>query len=78
MRGLAPDAADDSLRALVHRIKGGAKMIRVRTVVARCEAVEQAVANGQPTREQQQLLQASLQTLLDELGSALSATAMSR
>ncbi|WP_028633924.1 transporter substrate-binding domain-containing protein [Pseudomonas parafulva] len=78
LRDLAPDADDDSVRALVHRIKGGAKMIRVRTVVARCEAVEQAVANGRPTCEQQQLLQASLQTLLDELGSALSATAMSR
>ncbi|MBA6137109.1 Hpt domain-containing protein [Pseudomonas monteilii] len=65
------------LRALAHRIRGGAKMIRVRTVVKDCEAIELAHAQGLPTVEQRALLQTSLQALLDEMRDALSAIAAS-
>ena len=77
LRALAPDAADEAVRALAHRIKGGAKMIRVRTVVKDCEAIELAHAQGLPTVEQRALLQTSLQALLDEMRDALSAIAAS-
>ncbi len=77
LRALAPDAADEAVRALAHRIKGGAKMIRVRTVVKDCEAIELAHAQGLPTVEQRALLQTSLQALLDEMRDALNAIAAS-
>ncbi|MBK4996673.1 transporter substrate-binding domain-containing protein [Pseudomonas sp. S37] len=77
LRALAADAPDEAVRALAHRIKGGAKMIRVRTVVKDCEAIEHAHAQGLPTVEQRALLQASLQALLDEMRDALSAIAAS-
>jgi two-component system sensor histidine kinase EvgS len=61
---------------LAHRIKGGAKMIRVRTVVKDCEAIERPTHKGcQPLNSAQ--LQASLQALLDEMREALNAIAAS-
>ncbi|MGE8060073.1 transporter substrate-binding domain-containing protein [Pseudomonas sp. NPDC089547] len=75
LRALAPEAPDETVRNLAHRIKGGAKMIRVRTVVRHCEAIEAAHAQGLPTVQQRAQLQASLQTLLNELSDALSAIA---
>ncbi len=77
LRALATDAPDDAVRALAHRIKGGAKMIRVRTVVKDCEAIEHAHAQGLPTAEQRAQLQVSLQALLDEMRDALNAIAAS-
>ena len=77
LRALATDAPDDAVRALAHRIKGGAKMIRVRTVVKDCEAIEHAHALGLPTAEQRAQLQVSLQALLDEMREALNAIAAS-
>jgi len=77
LRALAPDAPDEAVRVLAHRIKGGAKMIRVRTVVKDCEAIEHAHAQGLPTVEQRALLHASLQALLDEMRTALNAIAAS-
>ncbi len=77
LRALTPDAPDEAVRALAHRIKGGAKMIRVRTVVKDCEAIEHVHAQGLPTVEQRALLQASLQALLDEMRAALNAIAAS-
>ncbi|HDS1696930.1 MULTISPECIES: transporter substrate-binding domain-containing protein [unclassified Pseudomonas] len=77
LRALATDAPDDAVRALAHRIKGGAKMIRVRTVVKDCEAIEHAHAKGLPTAEQRAQLQVSLQALLDEMREALNAIAAS-
>lgn len=77
LRALATDAPDDAVRALAHRIKGGAKMIRVRTVVKDCEAIEHAHAQGLPTAEQRAQLQVSLQALLDEMREALNAIAAS-
>lgn len=62
---------------MAHRIKGGAKMIRVRTVVQDCEAIEAAQAQGSPTDEPRARLQASLQALLDDMRAALNAIAAS-
>lgn len=46
LRALGPEASDEAVRTLAHRIKGGAKMIRVRGVVKDCEAIENAHARG--------------------------------
>ncbi|WP_410481928.1 transporter substrate-binding domain-containing protein [Pseudomonas plecoglossicida] len=78
LRALAPDVTGEALRDLAHRIKGGAKMIKVRTLVSDCEAIEQAHGQGLPTADLRLQLQASLQALLDELGDALNATAASK
>ncbi|RCL27600.1 histidine kinase [Pseudomonas sp. AFG_SD02_1510_Pfu_092] len=77
LRALAADAPGEAVRALAHRIKGGAKMLKVRTLVKACEAIEQAHEQGLPTVDLRLQLQASLETLLDELGVALSAVAAS-
>ncbi|MFV3289927.1 transporter substrate-binding domain-containing protein [Pseudomonas sp. NY11955] len=74
---LAADAPDETVHALAHRIKGGAKMIRVRTVVKDCEAIEHAHAQGLPTVELRAQLQTSLQALLDDMRDALNAIAAS-
>ena len=73
--GTAPDR--DAVRAVAHRIKGGAKMLKVRGVVRDCEAIEQAQAEGLPTDALQLRLKASLQALQRELADALSAIAAS-
>jgi len=67
----------EALRTLAHRIKGGAKMLRVRGVVKACEAIEQAHTQGLPTEVLRLQLEASLQALLRELGDTLSAIAAS-
>lgn len=77
LRALAADAPAEALRALAHRIKGGAKMLKVRTLVKACEAIEQAHDQGRPTAQLRMQLQDSLQDLLVELGDALSAIAAS-
>lgn len=77
LRALPADAPGEALRALAHRIKGGAKMLKVRTLVKACEAIEQAHDQGRPTAQQRMQLQDSLQDLLVELGDALSAIATS-
>ena len=73
LRALAPEASDEAVRTLAHRIKGGAKMIRVRGVVKDCEAIENAHAQGLPTVDQRKQLQISLQALLNEMSDALNA-----
>ncbi len=77
LRALPAEAPGETLRALAHRIKGGAKMLKVRTLVKDCEAIEQAHDQGLPTIDLRLQLQASLETLLDELGDVLSAIAAS-
>lgn len=77
LRALPAEAPGETLRALAHRIKGGAKMLKVRTLVKDCEAIEQALDQGLPTVDLRLQLQASLETLLDELGDVLSAIAAS-
>ena len=77
LQALGPASDHEALRALAHRIKGGAKMLRVRGVVKDCEAIEQAHALGLPTEALRLQLEASLQALLRELGNSLSAIAAS-
>ncbi len=78
LQALSDEASDTALRALAHRIKGGAKMLKVRRIVSLCEAIEQAQARGEPTGELRQQLQVGLQTLRDELAEVLNAIAVSR
>ncbi|MGE8115304.1 transporter substrate-binding domain-containing protein [Pseudomonas sp. NPDC086566] len=77
LQALDESSDREALRALAHRIKGGAKMLRVREVVKDCEAIEQAHAQGLPTGTLHLQLEASLQALLRELGDTLSAIAAS-
>ncbi|WP_449432847.1 transporter substrate-binding domain-containing protein [Pseudomonas putida] len=77
LRALGSNPADAALHAVAHRIKGGAKMLKVRGVVKDCERLEQTLALGEPTQALQLQLQASLQTLQRELSQALSAIATS-
>lgn len=63
----------DALGMAVHRIKGGAKMLKVRGVVKDCEAIEQAMALGQPTEQLLARLRASLQSLEQELRQGINA-----
>ncbi len=77
LRALGPDVPSEAVRALAHRIKGGAKMLRMRALVKACEAIEQAHAQGLPTAELRLQLEHSLQALQGELGDALSAIAAS-
>ncbi|WP_085678922.1 MULTISPECIES: transporter substrate-binding domain-containing protein [unclassified Pseudomonas] len=77
LQALGTGGDHEALRALAHRIKGGAKMLRVRGVVKACEAIEQAHAQGLPTEALRLQLEASLQALLRELGDTLSAIAES-
>ncbi|MNM36875.1 Virulence sensor protein BvgS precursor [compost metagenome] len=77
LRALAADADREAVRALAHRIKGGAKMLKVRGVVKDCEAIEQAQAQGLPTNGLQLQLQASLESLQRELADTLTTIAAS-
>ncbi|MFK0310638.1 transporter substrate-binding domain-containing protein [Pseudomonas sp. NPDC090233] len=73
--GTAPD--NDAVRTVTHRIKGGAKMLKMRGVVGECEAIEQAQVQGLPTDALRLQLITSLQHLQHELDEALSAIAAS-
>ncbi|MFJ4157478.1 transporter substrate-binding domain-containing protein [Pseudomonas sp. NPDC089752] len=73
--GAAPGI--DAVRAVTHRIKGGAKMLKMRGVVRDCEAIEQAQAQGLPTDALRLQLKTSLQHLQRDLNEALSAIAAS-
>lgn len=67
LRTLDGRASDGALKALAHRIKGGAKMLKVRHLVADCEALEQALAAGGPVDDLRRVLQDTLQVLLQDL-----------
>ncbi|WP_369992048.1 transporter substrate-binding domain-containing protein [Pseudomonas xanthosomatis] len=75
LRNLGDPAAPDALAMAVHRIKGGAKMLKVSTVVGDCEALEQAIADGLPTGPLLAPLLDSLQSLEHELRQGVSAIA---
>ncbi|QVM94472.1 transporter substrate-binding domain-containing protein [Pseudomonas sp. SORT22] len=80
LRALGPTPSRDALRSLAHRIKGGAKMLKARGVVQRCEALEQACVGDAGIEHLQALaraLELSLQTLETELNQRVSATARS-
>ncbi|WP_295481939.1 transporter substrate-binding domain-containing protein [uncultured Pseudomonas sp.] len=75
LRALPPDSAPAELKALVHRIKGGARMLKVRGVVRDCEALEQALADDSPSAEHLRRLETNLQGLELELRQGLNAIA---
>jgi len=77
LQALGTPADHEALRALAHRIKGGAKMLRVHGVVKACDAIELAHVQGLPTEALRLQLEASLQALLRELGDTLSSIAAS-
>lgn len=77
LQALGTASDGEALRALAHRIKGGAKMLRVRGVVKACEAIEQAHAQGLAADALRLQLEASLHALLQELADTLSAIAAS-
>lgn len=64
---------EQALLQLVHRIKGGAKMVKVRGVVQDCEALERALATGEPLYEALGNLEASLASLQEDLQRAMDA-----
>ncbi|QGW77408.1 transporter substrate-binding domain-containing protein [Pseudomonas alkylphenolica] len=78
LRALGPQPSRSSLRALAHRIKGGAKMLKARALVRNCEALEQA-SLGDATDEQLNVLlntlEHSLLTLEKQLSQLVSVTA---
>ncbi|QXI36517.1 transporter substrate-binding domain-containing protein [Pseudomonas xantholysinigenes] len=75
LRALGETPSAEALGPVVHRIKGGAKMLKVRTLVQDCEALEQAIAHHQPYSSLLERLHASLDTLERELRQGLSAIA---
>ncbi|MGE7989911.1 transporter substrate-binding domain-containing protein [Pseudomonas sp. NPDC089554] len=77
LRTLPPDAHDEHLKPLVHRIKGGARMLQVRGLVRECEAIEKACVEAAPTHTLLLRLDASLQALQQQLRDDLNAIAAS-
>ncbi|MCE1117128.1 MULTISPECIES: transporter substrate-binding domain-containing protein [Pseudomonas] len=73
LRELGASPPPDALGMAVYRIKGGAKMLKVRGVVKDCEVVERAMALGQPTELLLARLVASLQGLEQELHQGINA-----
>ena len=73
LHALGADPSPEALVPVVHRVKGGAKMLKVRGVRQDCEALEQAIALGLPVDQLLARLRASLQGLELELRQSLSA-----
>ena len=67
LRGLGEAPDDQALRHLVHRIKGGAKMLKVRDVVRHCEVIEQVAADDLKLPQLLRVLEDSLMGLDREL-----------
>ncbi|RWU21579.1 histidine kinase [Pseudomonas alkylphenolica] len=77
LRALGPAPAREHLKALAHRIKGGAKMLKARGVVRHCEALEQA-SLGDASTDQLTTLSTALEHSLLALLSQLAHTTTSR
>ncbi|MBC3437858.1 transporter substrate-binding domain-containing protein [Pseudomonas sp. BW16M2] len=73
LQALGANPLPEALVPVVHRVKGGAKMLKVRGVKQDCEALEQAIAQGEPVDRLLARLQASLHGLELELRQSLSA-----
>lgn len=73
LHALGANPPAEALAPVVHRVKGGARMLKVRGVKQDCEALEQAIAQGQPVEKRLAQLRASLHTLELELRQSLSA-----
>ncbi|WP_095155037.1 transporter substrate-binding domain-containing protein [Pseudomonas sp. Irchel 3E13] len=70
LRALGPDSPRPALKALVHRIRGGMKMLKARGLVAHCDALERGCAQKLGDGELQVLkgrLEESLERLLRRL-----------
>ncbi|WP_442113922.1 transporter substrate-binding domain-containing protein [Pseudomonas sp. NUPR-001] len=65
LRALGPNPSREGLRALAHRIKGGAKMLKARGVVRNCEALEQASLGDASDNHLKALLDTLEQSLLN-------------
>lgn len=70
---LTPHSAAEQVKSLVHRIKGGARMLKVRGVVRDCDAVERALADGAPLADELHRLRTNLQGLERQLRQGLDA-----
>ncbi|MBC3465748.1 transporter substrate-binding domain-containing protein [Pseudomonas sp. RW10S2] len=77
LRELGPDRTSEQVKTLVHRIKGGARMLKVRGVVRDCETLEQALADEAPSDALLERLEANLQGLEHQLREGLNAIAAS-
>ncbi|PWB33880.1 histidine kinase [Pseudomonas sp. SDI] len=66
LRALGAAPTRGALRDVTHRIKGGAKMLRARGLVAQCDALEQACVGDAPAQALASLTQA-LEHSLEEL-----------
>ncbi|MBC3419649.1 transporter substrate-binding domain-containing protein [Pseudomonas sp. RW3S2] len=77
LRELGPDRTSEQVKTLVHRIKGGARMLKVRGVVRDCETLEQALADEAPSDALLERLEANLQGLEHQLRKGLNAIAAS-
>lgn len=64
LRALGPNPSREHLRALAHRIKGGAKMLKARGVVRNCEALEQASLGDASDSQLKALLDTLEQSML--------------
>lgn len=73
LHALGDNPSGAALAPVVHRVKGGARMLKVKGVRQDCEALEQAIAQGQPVEKGLAQLRASLHTLELELRQSLSA-----
>lgn len=73
LRELGANAEPYALAMAVHRIKGGAKMLKVSVVVRDCEAIEHALAQGHACESLLLTLFASLQGLERELRASFNA-----
>ncbi|HGM5580563.1 TPA: transporter substrate-binding domain-containing protein [Pseudomonas putida] len=77
LRELGPGHTSEQVLTLVHRIKGGARMLKVRGVVRDCETLEQALADEAPSAALLERLEANLQGLEHQLREGLNAIAAS-
>ncbi|MFJ9990230.1 transporter substrate-binding domain-containing protein [Pseudomonas putida] len=77
LRELGSGPTSAQVKTLVHRIKGGARMLKVRGVVRDCETLEQALADEAPSDALLTRLEANLQGLEHQLREGLNAIARS-
>ena len=70
LQSLGASPTHQDVRALAHRIKGGAKMLKARGVVQCCEAVEQACA-GKPSQQELHALILKLEKSMTDLDAHL-------
>lgn len=72
---LGEKPSGETLAPLVHRIKGGARMLKVSGVKLDCENLEHAIGQALPLEQPLARLKASLHSLAQELRASLSAIA---